>query len=56
MPDPLAPDVIVSQLDALLEAVQEHPPGAVTATVSVPPDAVNERDVVSIVTTHGVPS
>ena len=42
---------------SLLEAVQEHPVGdAVTATVSDPPDAVNERDVEPIVTTHGAPA
>ena len=41
---------------SLLEAVHEHPPGAVTVTVPDPPEAVKIRDVVSIVTTHGAPA
>ena len=36
LPLPLPPDVMVSQ-DALLAAVQEHPPPAVTPTLPVPP-------------------
>lgn len=38
LPEPLAPPVTVIQ-DALLPAVHEHPAGAVTLTVPVPPAA-----------------
>jgi hypothetical protein len=39
LPDPDAPDVIVSQLVLLELAVHAHPAGAVTPTLPVPPAA-----------------
>jgi hypothetical protein len=42
--------------DPLFVAAQEHPAGAETAIVSLPPEALNECDEESSVTTHGAPA
>jgi hypothetical protein len=53
LPLPDAPEVIVSH-DALLVAVQPHPPATVTVTDSGSPDAGEVRTVGAIVYEHGV--
>jgi hypothetical protein len=54
-PESLEPDVTLSQF-ALEAAVHEQPAGADTATVPVPLEDGNERELLPIVTTHAVPA
>ena len=57
MPLPLAPAVTVSQLVALLTAVQLQPVPAVTVTVPVvAPDDARVDEVGAIVNVHGAPA
>ena len=56
MPLPLAPAVTVSQLVALLTAVQLHPVPAVTVTVPVVAADVGLADVGEIVNVQGTPA
>ena len=56
MPLPDAPAVTVSQLVALLTAVQLQPVPAVTVTVPVVADDVGFNDVGEIVKVHGTPA
>jgi hypothetical protein len=53
-PDPLAPEVMVSQL-ALLEAVHAHPAPLVTSTLPLPPDADTDVLVGEIEKSHPLP-
>jgi len=56
LPLPEAPAVTVSQLVALLTAVQLHPVPAVTVTVPVVADEVGFDDVGEIVKVQGAPA
>ena len=55
LPDPLAPDVTVSQA-ALLDAVQAHPVGKVTPTLPVVDAEVTVRLVGESVAVHAAPA
>jgi hypothetical protein len=56
LPESLEPEVTLSQVPELEVAVHEQPAGADTVTLPVPPVDVNVRELLSIVTTHGVPA